>query len=68
MNLLDWKREGVALSQTNLPLAGDRRTFVERPKVIYKTHARNSALAVSLDSFSPTHCRGFFRHARYASI
>jgi transposase len=27
-----------------------------------------SALAVSLNSFSPTHCRAFFRHARYASI
>lgn len=27
-----------------------------------------SALASSLDSFSPTHCRGFFRHAQYASI
>jgi hypothetical protein len=27
-----------------------------------------SALASSLDSFSPTHCRAFFRHANYASI
>jgi transposase len=27
-----------------------------------------SALAASLNSFSPTHCRAFFRHARYASI
>lgn len=27
-----------------------------------------SALASSLDSFSPTHCRAFFRHAQYASI
>jgi transposase len=27
-----------------------------------------SALAASLHSFSPTHCRGFFRHAHYASI
>ena len=27
-----------------------------------------SALARSLNSFSPTHCRAFFRHAHYASI
>lgn len=43
-----------------------------------KTHlrqaaARNlealySALAAALSSFSPQHCRGFFRHAQYASI
>jgi transposase len=26
------------------------------------------ALAASLNSFSPTHCRAFFRHASYASI
>jgi transposase len=28
----------------------------------------HSALATSLNSFSATHCRGFFRHAQYASI
>jgi len=28
----------------------------------------HSSLAIALDSFSPTHCRGFFRHAQYASI
>jgi transposase len=27
-----------------------------------------SALATSLNSFSPTHCRAFFRHTHYASI
>ena len=27
-----------------------------------------SALASSLNSFSPTHCQAFFRHAHYASI
>jgi transposase len=27
-----------------------------------------SALAASLNSFSPTHCQAFFRHAHYASI
>lgn len=36
-NLLDWKREGVALWQTNLPTFGGRRIFVERPKVIYNS-------------------------------
>jgi hypothetical protein len=28
----------------------------------------HSSLAMALDSFSATHCRGFFRHAQYASI
>jgi transposase len=28
----------------------------------------HSALATTLDSFSAQHCRGFFRHAQYASI
>jgi transposase len=28
----------------------------------------HSALATALDSFSPNHCRAFFRHAQYASI
>ena len=28
----------------------------------------HSSLAMALDSFSAQHCRGFFRHARYASI
>lgn len=28
----------------------------------------HSALAATLDSFSATHCRGFFRHAQYASM
>ena len=27
-----------------------------------------SAVATALDSFSPSHCRAFFRHAQYASI
>jgi transposase len=30
--------------------------------------ALHSALAAALNSFSPQHCRGFFRHAHYASI
>lgn len=28
----------------------------------------HSSLAMALDSFSAQHCRGFFRHAQYASI
>mgnify|MGYP001578548646 FL=1 len=28
----------------------------------------HSALAAALNSFSATHCRGFFRHAQYASM
>jgi hypothetical protein len=28
----------------------------------------HSALAAALNPFSATHCRGFFRHAQYASI
>ncbi len=39
-NLLDWKREGVALWQTNLPIANGHRTFVERPKVIYNPRTK----------------------------
>ena len=30
--------------------------------------ALHSALAAALNSFSPQHCRNFFRHAQYASI
>jgi transposase len=28
----------------------------------------HSALAAAINSFSATHCRGFFRHAQYASM
>jgi hypothetical protein len=34
-NLQDWKREGVALANDALPRVDERRTFVERPKVLY---------------------------------
>ena len=40
-NLLDWKREGVALWQTNLTVVNGHRTFVERPKVIYNARTKN---------------------------
>ncbi len=39
-NLLDWKREGVALWQTNLPRDYGERMFVERPKVIYNARTK----------------------------
>jgi hypothetical protein len=39
-NLLDWKREGVALWQTNLPRYYGETTFVERPKVIYNPRTK----------------------------
>jgi beta-xylosidase len=34
-NLYDWKRAGVVLGREDLPQAEGRRTFVERPKVIF---------------------------------
>jgi hypothetical protein len=39
-NLYDWKPEGVALAQPDLPRVDGERTFVERPKVIFnpRTH------------------------------
>jgi hypothetical protein len=39
-NLYDWKREGVALWQTNLPRYYDSPTFVERPKVIFNPRTK----------------------------
>jgi hypothetical protein len=40
-NLLDWKREGVALWQTNLPrYYYGEPTFVERPKVIFNPRTK----------------------------
>jgi hypothetical protein len=34
-NLYDWNREGMALSREDLPRVNGRRTFVERPKVLF---------------------------------
>ncbi len=39
-NLYDWKREGVALWQTNLPRYFGSPTFVERPKVIFNPRTK----------------------------
>jgi Glycosyl hydrolases family 43 len=48
-NLLDWKREGVALWQTNLPVVNGRRTFVERPKVIYNPRTKKFVMWTHLE-------------------
>jgi Glycosyl hydrolases family 43 len=37
-NLYDWKREGIALARAQLPRVDERRTFVERPKVVFNSH------------------------------
>lgn len=34
-NLIDWEEQGVVLARSALPHAGERPTFVERPKVIF---------------------------------
>jgi hypothetical protein len=48
-NLFDWKREGVALWQTNLPHVNGRRTFVERPKVIYNARTKKFVMWMHLE-------------------
>lgn len=48
-NLLDWKREGVALWRTNLPIVNDRHTFVERPKVIYNPRTKKFVMWMHLE-------------------
>jgi hypothetical protein len=48
-NLMDWKREGVALGQSNLPSVNGRRTFVERPKVIYNPHTKKFVMWMHLE-------------------
>jgi Glycosyl hydrolases family 43 len=56
-NLLDWKRENTALWQTNLPVVNGRRTFVERPKVIYNPHTKQFVMWVHLE-------QGGYRYSR----
>lgn len=48
-NLLDWKREGVALWQTNLPHVNGRRTFIERPRVIYNPRTKKFIMWMHLE-------------------
>jgi hypothetical protein len=60
-NLFDWKREGVALWQTNLPYINGRRTFVERPKVIYNARAKKFIMWMHMEQG-----RYLFAHAGIA--
>jgi hypothetical protein len=48
-NLLDWKREGIALFRQELPREDGRRTFVERPKVIYNAATKKFVMWMHLE-------------------
>ena len=48
-NLYDWKREGVALSGADLPRVDGRRTFVERPKVIFNPRTKKFVMWMHLE-------------------
>lgn len=48
-NLLDWKREGVALAREALPRVEDRSTFVERPKVIFNPRTEKFVMWMHLE-------------------
>ena len=56
-NLYAWQREAVALWQTNLPIVNGRRTFAERPKVIYNPRTRKFVMWLHLE-------QGGYRYAR----
>jgi hypothetical protein len=60
-NLYRWKREGVALAKADLPSVDGRRTFVERPKVIYNARTKQFVMWMHLEQ------RGYrFAHAGVA--
>jgi hypothetical protein len=48
-NLMDWKRQGVALWRRDLPKANRHRVFVERPKVIYNPRTKKFVMWMHLD-------------------
>ena len=48
-NLYDWNREGVALSRDALPRINGRRTFVERPKVIFNPRTKKYVMWMHLE-------------------
>jgi len=48
-NLYTWKREGVALANSDLPQANGRRCFVERPKVIYNPRTKKFVMWMHLE-------------------
>jgi hypothetical protein len=56
-NLLEWKRHGGVLLAESLPRVNDRRTFVERPKVIYNRSTRKFVMWMHLE-------QGGYRFAR----
>lgn len=48
-NLLNWKREGVALAREALPREGGQRTFVERPKVLFNARTDKFVMWMHLE-------------------
>lgn len=48
-NLLDWRSEGTALSADALPVMNGRRTFVERPKVIFNPRMKQFVMWMHLE-------------------
>lgn len=48
-NLLNWKRDGVALWRRDLPRVNGRHTFVERPKVIYNPKRKKFVMWMHLE-------------------
>ncbi|HKI68452.1 MAG TPA: family 43 glycosylhydrolase, partial [Verrucomicrobiae bacterium] len=50
-NLYDWKREGVVLSRADLPQPNGRRTFVERPKVLFNARTKNFVMWMHLEQW-----------------
>ena len=59
-NLLDWKREGIALSRDGLPRSSTSRrggAFVERPKVIYNRQTKKFVMWMHLEQGRYTYSR-----------
>lgn len=50
-NLYSWTRKGVALSRAALPRPGGRRTFVERPKVLFNAHTGKFVMWMHLEQW-----------------
>lgn len=48
-NLGDWKSEGVVLDRAELPRVDGRRTFCERPKVIFNPRTRQFVMWMHLE-------------------
>lgn len=50
-NLYSWTRVGGALAQSALPRVGGRRTFVERPKVVFNPRTGRFVMWMHLEQF-----------------